>query len=142
MAYRNTPHSTTGVSLTELFLRRKPRTWLDVMKPSTGDQTGGTEKQSRQRACRKREFKVGETVWVGPKWVPGEICNRNGPVSYEVNVSGQVWRHHAEQMLTRSGPYHDTLPQSEVVGVGEEVSEPDNLPARPAISSQDIAVAI
>ena len=60
-------------------------------------------------------------------------------------MSGQVWRRHAEQMPTRSGPYHDTLPQNEVVGVGEEVSEPvsvPNLPARPAISPQDIAVTI
>ena len=60
-------------------------------------------------------------------------------------MSGQVWRRHAEHMLNRSGPYHDTLPQSEVVEVGEEVSEPDsvpNLPARQAISPQDIAVTI
>ena len=51
---------------------------------------------------------------------------------------------HAEQMLSRSGPYHDTLSQSDVVEVGEEVSEPDrvpNLPARPAVSAdEDIAV--
>ena len=60
----------------------------------------------------------GRTVWVrnvvsnardGPKWVPGEIRNRNSSVSYEVNVSGQVWQCHTEQMQSRSGPYHDTL---------------------------------
>ena len=42
------PHSTTGVSQAELFLRRKPHTRLDVMKSSTGDRTGGTEKQPQQ----------------------------------------------------------------------------------------------
>ena len=38
---------------------------------------------------------------VGPKWVAGEVCT--GPVSYEVNVDGQVWKCHADQLLSQSG---------------------------------------
>ena len=56
------PHSTTEVSLTELFLQRKPRTRLDVMKPSTGDQTGGTEKQSRQAMPEARVRGGGDSM--------------------------------------------------------------------------------
>ena len=47
-------------------------------------------------------------MWVhnvreGPKWLPGTISDKTGPVSYEVTVNGQVWRRHAEQLLKRTG---------------------------------------
>lgn len=32
--YRNTPHSVTGVTPVELFLKRKPRTKFSVLKPN------------------------------------------------------------------------------------------------------------
>ena len=35
-AYRNTPHSVTGVSPAELFLKRAPRTLLSLVKPDMG----------------------------------------------------------------------------------------------------------
>ena len=110
MVYRNTPHSTTGVPPAELFLKRRPRTRLDVMRPSTGDQVllkQVEQKRVHDKRCRPREFVVGQAVLVrnvrdGSKWLPGEVCAKTGPVSYEVNVCGQVWRRHAEQLLSQS----------------------------------------
>ena len=51
---------------------------------------------------------MGQAVWVrnvkvGPKWVAGEVCAKTGPVSYEVNVDGQVWKCHADQLLSQFG---------------------------------------
>ena len=63
------------------------------------------QKRSHDKRCKAREFLVGQRVLVrnvrdGSKWLPGEICTKTGPVSYEVNVDGQRWRRHAEQMLS------------------------------------------
>ena len=111
MMYRNTPHATTGVSPAELFLKRRARTRLDVMRPASSDHV--YEKQMEQKGnhdkhCRPREFQVGQAVWVhnvkdGPKWLPGEVCAKNGSVSYEVCVAGQVWKRHADQMVSQTG---------------------------------------
>ena len=111
MMYRNTPHATTGVSPTELFLKRRARTRLDVMRPASIDHV--YEKQMEQKGnhdkrCRPREFQVGQAVWVrnvkdGPKWLLGEVCAKTGSVSYEVCVAGQVWKRHADQMVSQTG---------------------------------------
>ena len=71
------------------------------------------EKQMEQKGnddkrCRPREFQVGQAVWVrnvkdGPKWLPGEVCAKTWSVSYEVCVSGQVWKRHANQMVSQTG---------------------------------------
>ena len=97
-------HSTTGVTPAELFLRR-PRTHLDVMRPLSGEHV--LLKQMDQKRFHDRrqpcEFLVGQAVWVrnvrdGLKWWVERCVLRNaGPVSYEVNVDGQVWKCHADQ---------------------------------------------
>ena len=37
LSYRITPHTTMGVSLSELQIERRPRTVLDLLKPHTAD---------------------------------------------------------------------------------------------------------
>ena len=32
------------------------------------------------------------------KWSPGIVTKQTGPVSYEMNVRGQTWSRHAEQL--------------------------------------------
>ena len=131
IAYRNTPHSTTGVSPAELLLKGRPRTRLDLMRPSVRDKV--VDQQQRQKKyhdkkCQQREFTIGQSVWVhnvreGPKWLPGTISDKTGPVSYEVTVNGQVWRRHAEQLLKRTGSQPpmdtDTAEGEESGGLGE-----------------------
>ena len=111
MAYRNTPHSTTGLSPAELFLKRPLRTRLDVMRPTVEDRV--ISKQEEQRKChdkhaRGRNLEEGEAVLVrqfrnGPKWIRGTVQKKRGPVSYEVKVGNQVWHRHANQLLRDRG---------------------------------------
>ena len=118
MMYRTTPHSTTGISPAELFLNRRPRTRLDVMKPATGDQVFQKQMEQKKfhdKRCKSREFMVGQSVLVrnvreGPKWLPGEISAKLGPVSYEVSVAGQVWKRHADQLLSQVDDVYSYTP--------------------------------
>ena len=97
--YRSIPHATTGVSPAELFLKRSLRTRLDLLHPSV--QTQVTERQTKQMYHdRDRQFEWGQTVLVKnlrglPKWLPGKVIERTGPLSYRVQVQGQMWRRHA-----------------------------------------------
>ena len=98
LSYRSTPHSTTGVSPSELFLKRKLRTRLDLLKPSIENRV--MNKQADQKTyyethSKARNFTMGEIVLVRNyhgenKWVYGAIIEQLGPVSYRVKVSWQV----------------------------------------------------
>ena len=41
------------------------------------------------------------------------VLIKTGPVSYEVNVDGQVWKCHADQLLSQSGSHYQ-LPDAHV----------------------------
>ena len=87
--YRITPQTTTGTAPAELLLGRKPRSRLDILKPSVMNTVH--EKQFRQKAghdkrSKARQFTVGEHVFVrnhglGEKWLPGTITETSGPLS-------------------------------------------------------------
>ena len=70
-----------------------------------------------------------------PKWVCGTIVEQTGPVSYKVQVSGQIWRRHIDQLLgcsSRNGETEDDvyLPASETVQIpnSSTVSAPPSSP--------------
>ena len=112
MAYRNTAHSTTGVSPAEIFLGRPLRTRLDILKPDIARKVA--DKQAEQvktrGATKMREFTVGQKVAVRDyrakphKWVTGTINAKTGPLSYKVNVGGQIWRRHVDQLKDTATP--------------------------------------
>ena len=63
------------------------------------------QKQRHDAHSRDREFDIGESVLArnlreGPKWLPGTIIERTGPVSYRVQVGDQLWRRHTDQLLS------------------------------------------
>ncbi|KAM7281655.1 uncharacterized protein ISCGN_006447, partial [Ixodes scapularis] len=69
LAYRTTPHTSTGKAPAELFLGRLPRTRLSQLKP------GATSLPRREKQNKKKEladkrrgptklFQVGDRVWV------------------------------------------------------------------------------
>ena len=93
--YRNTPHSTTGKTPAELFLKREPRTFLSLVKPSLRNRV-----ESRQAASKLykdgvnpklRTFDLHQPVRVKnvrggkEKWIPGTIVaiNRLGAETTE-----------------------------------------------------------
>ena len=54
----------------------------------------------------------------GPKWLPGTVIERTGPVSYRVQVRDQVWRRHTDQLLASDiSPTENTESQTDQSGV-------------------------
>lgn len=56
--------------------------------------------------AKARTFDAGQSVWAqnyrpGEKWLPRVVLEKVGPVSYRVEVQGQVWRWHVDQLLRR-----------------------------------------
>ncbi|KAJ8877148.1 hypothetical protein PR048_021601 [Dryococelus australis] len=90
--YRNTPHTSTGRSPAELFLKQKPQTKLQLLKPML------PEYAARHRVLRgdmRRMGFTGEQVLVqcvrGEKtlWVPGEVIESRG--SNQRECKGDVY---------------------------------------------------
>ena len=55
------------------------------------------------------------------KWSPGVVTRQTGPVSYEVNVRGQTWNRHAEQL--RPGLVNEPTASSPEEQQGEESTQ-------------------
>ena len=87
---------------------RKLRTTLDLMHPDVSRKvtTKLTSSSSRQPPCT---FSVGDKVFArnyhGTKvWLPAEIIQVTGPVSYKVKTSSNlILRRHIGQLRTRYG---------------------------------------
>ena len=65
LKYRSTPHSTTGVSPAELFLKRRLRTRLNLLRPSLEKRVAtrrAKQKSYHDAHSKEREFMVGEMV--------------------------------------------------------------------------------
>ncbi len=101
LSYRSTPHATTNISPSELFLQRKIRTRFDLLKPSTEGKV--TDKQMKQKQqhdkhAKPRTFSVGQQVMLkdfraNGTWLPGSIVQQTGPVSYKVDIGdGRILR--------------------------------------------------
>ena len=106
--YRVTPHSTTELSPAELLMGRKLRTTLDLMHPDVSRKVT-TKLSSSSSRKSPRTFSVGDKVFArnyhGTKiWLPPEIVQVAGPVSYKVKTSSNlILRRHIDQLRTRYG---------------------------------------
>ena len=109
LRYRSTPHSTTGVTPSSLFIGRELRTRLDLLSPDVGGRVRdrqATQKAYHDKHSRLRELRVGQSVWArnfrdGPTWVPATIADQVGPLSYLVQLSdGGLWRRHIDHLRT------------------------------------------
>lgn len=79
--YRKTPHSVTGVTPAELFIKRKPRTKFSVLKPNlemhVQNQQGKQQQQHDKSRVKMRELSSRDSVNVRntrggvEKWFPG-----------------------------------------------------------------------
>ena len=108
--YRNTPHSTTDKTPAQLFLKREPRTYLSLVKPSL--QRHVEKKQVASKLYRDglhpigRMFDLYQPVWVKntrgekEKWIAGTIMAVKGPETYLVRVPGNNRRFvHANHLI-------------------------------------------
>ncbi|KAL2077680.1 hypothetical protein ACEWY4_027184 [Coilia grayii] len=109
LQYRNTAHATTKETPAMLFLHRRLRTRLDLLKPNVAavvDQAQEAQQHYRDTHAKARTFSVGDPVLVRnyrqgeEKWTSGRVTSQAGPVSFQVEVgSKQQWNRHADQMM-------------------------------------------
>ncbi|CAF4178451.1 unnamed protein product [Rotaria sordida] len=125
-SYRTTPHATTNLSPAELFLKRKPRTVLDLLRPSATDismKARNRYKLNFDRHTKDRQFNIGDKVLVRDfrdnpnqvKWTPGVLIGRIGSRIWSVQISDKIWRRHENQIKIRCYSTDDdviTIPTS------------------------------
>ncbi len=105
--YRSTPHSTTGVSPSELLNGRLLRTRLSLVHPNvstTVRNAQAIQKNTYDKNTKMRHFKSGQKVIVqtfsknDQKWTAGIIVQPMGPVTYAVDVDGRLMKCHVDQI--------------------------------------------
>ena len=128
-AYRLAPHSTTGVSPSELLLGRKPQSRLDLLRPSTAKRVENKQLQQKTAhdvSARQRKFDVGNLVYVlnfraGEKWIPGKIIQVNGPVSFCIQLqNGKIVRRHQDHLRQRTERSEQASSDLETVAVNDD----------------------
>ena len=106
--YRSTPHATTGISASKLFLQRELRTRHSLTKQDLTSQVAtqqGKMKFYHDRRAKFRELSVGDTVLARDhvskqKWQSGTVLKHNAPHSYQVQLDdGRIWRCHVDDVL-------------------------------------------
>ena len=130
LSYRNTLHTTTNEAPSTLFLGRKLRSLLDLLRPSV-DKTvfdhQAQQKRDHDAGARFRECLVGERVLAyDPRnrtWKEGVIMERTGPTSYVAQMQGGevLWKRHIEHIkpLTFASPSLLPLIPSQATQHGE-----------------------
>ena len=107
LRYRSTPHTTTGVTPSSLFMGRELRTRLHLLCPDVGGYVGDQQSQQKDhhdQHSHARELDIRQSVWArnfrdGPKWIQAEVSDRIGPLSYLVKLpSGETWRRHIDHL--------------------------------------------
>ncbi|XP_049865049.1 uncharacterized protein K02A2.6-like [Pectinophora gossypiella] len=110
LMYRNTEHSTTGVSPAKLLQGRSLRTRLDCLKPERDCHVQAAQRrQERAVGGVVREFKEGAGIWYRSyrpgkdKWLAGKIVKKLGSTNYELETSeGTNIHRHVDQIRVRS----------------------------------------
>ena len=109
--YRITPHSTTGISPSELLMGRKLKSRFDLLKPNIAvrvEQKQQEQERTHDFHAVSRTFQEGDTVYArdfrqGQSWLTGTIVKCSGPVSYEVKTDdGQLIHRHQDHLRKRS----------------------------------------
>ena len=139
--YRTTPHSSTGLSPSELMFGRRLRTRLDLLKPDLSRTVRAHQehqKKTHDAHARHRDLAIGTTVYVknfrqGPPWLPGVIKEPRGPVSYTVETEdGRIIRRHVDHIRGRAAKRE---PCGEVGGyLPDEVPAQDPEPSPPPVA--------
>ena len=110
---RCTPHSTTNQAPCDLFVGRRLRTRLDLLRPAQEDRV--LRKQAQQKLhhdqhSRVRDLEPGQEVMArnfrpGATWLPAVVQKKLGPLTYLVKQrEGKYCKRHIDHLR----PYHDT----------------------------------
>ena len=104
--YRTSSHGTTGKSPAEMMFGRRIQTRLDLLHPKPKRTKSKNLEKEQVPRLKLREFQVGNCVWMRnyqgkPRWLPGVVTARTGPVSYRIQCRGQEHRRHVDQLKRR-----------------------------------------
>jgi len=131
--YRNTPHSLTGKTPSELFLLRAPRIRLTLTKPHLKEQVERKQlaqaKLNDTTSKKLREFVLYQQVKVrnmrgrGERWLSGMIVEKLGDRIFRVRLGGGIRTVHIDQMIDNEEtamPSSTIVPIVPVPDLGEE----------------------
>ena len=99
MHYRIIPHSTTGVSSSELLMGRRIRTTFDRVFQNMGQKVLHKQEQQKKNVNKERtchHFVVGDKVYARSyrerkgKWMPATVIKITGPLSYIVKTTDNL----------------------------------------------------
>ena len=110
LVYRNTPHSTTSEPPSLMLMSRRLHTRLDLLIPSVERHVEARQYSTMVSLTAHRglrQFHAGDPVLArnyskGEKWMPGVITEVLGSRHYMVEVSGNLWKRHVDQLLSRA----------------------------------------
>lgn len=111
--YRTTKHATTQTSPAELFLKRSPRTVLDLLRPNSFNPAEAAQHRYKRifdQHTNLRHFHEDEPVFVRDfrdsphkvAWTPGVLIAREGARLWLVRVNDITWRRHENQIRHRA----------------------------------------
>ena len=139
--YRNTPHTTTGISPAKLLFNREPRSHLTILRPSLSSKI--RHKQTQQKGShdlgtKNRSFNIDDPVFVrnfastGHRWLPGIIIEKKGPVTCHIALSdGRVFRRHVDHIRKRTCVTSDTdTPDDDFIPVPTLPSQDNDPPTQ------------
>ncbi|KAJ8333706.1 hypothetical protein SKAU_G00410250 [Synaphobranchus kaupii] len=130
--YRFTPHTTTGVSPAEMMFGRRVRTRWDLLRPDVHAKVLHKQEKMLEGSNSSRSLRdlpSNAAVWVKDfsgkaKWLPGQVLAKTGPMSYQVEVDGKLWRRHVDHLLARQ-----VSPPGEGIDQRQPSQTPDNYSA-------------
>ena len=108
LQYRTTPHVTTGVTPSELFMNRRVKTRLDLLKPNYSKVVSNkqdSQKHYHDKSKVVRKFESGQNVLVldnrqnKNKWISGTIIEQIGPLTYHILVGDEIWKRHVDHII-------------------------------------------
>ena len=110
MADRATPSATTGKTPSELFIGRRIKTRIDLIKPE--------RLRTKQFLEENREFSVDDQVFVknflgGRKWLCGKVIRKISSTCYDISLKGRMVKRHIDRMIRNNNFNRAKLPESE-----------------------------
>jgi hypothetical protein len=131
--YRATPHTTTGEAPSTLLFKRRNRTQLDLLYPSTNQKLEKKVEQMKTHYnahARNITFKPGEAIWFkrisGPKapWQSGTVTEQLSHSTYKIKLTDmpETKTAHADQLRTRK-----ELPGRPVNAIGTSAFSGDSV---------------
>lgn len=109
-------HATTNRSPASLSLNRTLRTRFSLLNQNVWSIDKHSKKNHINKHAKMCQFEIGDKVMVqnrcqpGPKWIPGKIVMRTGPISYVVQTDcGLKWKCHVDHITL----HHIRMSQAE-----------------------------